>query len=115
MTLTDSFAPDIFSLATTDAIFAICFCEPDTLITLGFTDLLDIPVSIQNENEVEEKNKMFEIESGEKVSIMVRGTTLRINSPPFAMETFPVSSDTIMVKLSVASLIPTPALCLVPL
>ncbi len=33
----------------------------------------DIPVSIQNENEVEEKNKMFEIESGEKVSIMVRG------------------------------------------
>lgn len=33
----------------------------------------DIPVSIQNENEVEEKNKMFEIESGEKVSITVRG------------------------------------------
>ena len=37
-----------------------------------------------------------------------------INSPPKATETLPVSSDTIIVILSVASLIPTPARCLVP-
>ena len=41
-------------------------------------------------------------------------STLRYNSPPMAMETFPVSSDTTMVSESLTSLIPTAARCLVP-
>ena len=46
--------------------------------------------------------------------VVTSAETLRFSSPLYATEIFPVSSEAIIVRESVTSLMPTPARCLVP-
>lgn len=68
--LTRNLGYKLLSLLLAVLIWVMIMNYDDPYIT---DTIEDIPVTIQNENEVEEKNKMFEVESGATVSVTVRG------------------------------------------